>query len=385
MTATPAARCWWPRASPRTRAWAGRMRRTVRSARTGASRPAWSSPSRRRFRFPAAPRCRCSIRSMPAASAARAFPPRRPARALPSSRSARRTRRSGTRSTTRAGSKLHQVFSRMRFAEILVKNLLRRKARSLLTMAGVSLAVAATVVLADHCLGLFRFGRQPLCGQPGRRSGRAGGRCRTDHQQPQRDVWPIDCASCPAWPRSMAASPRWFRSATVRSWAFPCMDSIRRALRWRITLSREVGPSLPATATPSSSARAWRRRCGKSPGDSVDLEGIVFSIAGVFQTGDALESNTAVATLGDLQELMDRPGQVSEFQIQVSPAGRRSRRPCGNFAGSSKAWRMRPATPWDSRPCRCAISWPRIPKRACSWEWPRGPPRSPFFSPRWAC
>src|SRR5271165_4940427 len=35
----------------------------------------------------------------------------------------------------------------MRFAELLVKNLLRRPARSLLTMAGVSLAVAATVVL----------------------------------------------------------------------------------------------------------------------------------------------------------------------------------------------------------------------------------------------
>ncbi len=75
---------------------------------------------------------------------------------------------------------------------------------------------------------------------------------------------------------------------------------------------------------------------GKSPGENVDLEGIVFSIAGVFQTGDALESNTAVATLGDLQELMDRPGQVSEFQIQVAPAAAGAaagRRLCAGMEG----------------------------------------------------
>ena len=41
----------------------------------------------------------------------------------------------------------------MRFAEILVKNLLRRKARSLLTLAGVSIAVAATVVLLTVAWG----------------------------------------------------------------------------------------------------------------------------------------------------------------------------------------------------------------------------------------
>jgi putative ABC transport system permease protein len=78
------------------------------------------------------------------------------------------------------------------------------------------------------------------------------------------------------------------------------------------------------------------RALGKSPGESVDLEGIVFSIAGVFQTGDALEANTAVATLGDLQELMDRPGQVSEFQVQVAPSAAAAgsvRQLCGVMEG----------------------------------------------------
>ena len=61
------------------------------------------------------------------------------------------------------------------------------------------------------------------------------------------------------------------------------------------------------------------RSLGKQPGQTVEIERTPFEIAGVFQTDNALESNTAAAPLADVQELMGRPGQVSEFQLRVVP------------------------------------------------------------------
>ncbi len=66
----------------------------------------------------------------------------------------------------------------------------------------------------------------------------------------------------------------------------------------------------------SGLARALKKKAG----ESVEIEKMPFHIAGVFQTDNVLESNTAAAPLADVQELMDRPGQVSEFQLRVSSA-----------------------------------------------------------------
>jgi len=53
------------------------------------------------------------------------------------------------------------------------------------------------------------------------------------------------------------------------------------------------------------------------PGQTVTIEGTVFEVVGVFESNAVLETATAVASLREVQELMDRPGRVSEFQIRV--------------------------------------------------------------------
>ncbi len=56
----------------------------------------------------------------------------------------------------------------------------------------------------------------------------------------------------------------------------------------------------------------------KRPGDDVAIESYGrFHVAGVFHGVNVLEDASAVALLGDLQQLMDRPGQVTEFQIKL--------------------------------------------------------------------
>jgi putative ABC transport system permease protein len=55
----------------------------------------------------------------------------------------------------------------------------------------------------------------------------------------------------------------------------------------------------------------------KSVGASVEIEGTPFDIVGIFAAPNALEANSAITLLDDLQQVMDRRGQVSEFQVRV--------------------------------------------------------------------
>jgi putative ABC transport system permease protein len=207
----------------------------------------------------------------------------------------------------------------MRFPEIVVNNLFRRKARSLLTTAGVSLAVAATVVLLSVAWG---------------NSSSAVNHFASSHV----DVLVVRAGVAERITSSLSAR----LADQLRQ--LPGVARVDGSLTEMVSLGDGSLLGVPLHGLdPSGFVMAHyvvvkgrplavgdrhavilgaglAAALGKSPGDKVDLEGIAYSIAGLFQTGDALESNTAVATLGDLQELMDRPGQVSEFQIQVAPA-----------------------------------------------------------------
>jgi putative ABC transport system permease protein len=207
----------------------------------------------------------------------------------------------------------------MNFVEIIVNNLLRRRARSLLTIAGVALAVAATVVLLTVAWGY---------------SDSAVSHYAASHV----DVLVVRAGVAERITSSLSAR------LAERLRELPGVAKVDGSLTEMVSLGDGSLLGVPLHGLdPSGFAVAhyvaMRGRAlhsgdrhtvilgaglatalGKSPGDKVDIEGVTFSVAGVFQTGDALESNTALATLGDLQELMDRPGQVSEFQIQVSPA-----------------------------------------------------------------
>ena len=56
----------------------------------------------------------------------------------------------------------------------------------------------------------------------------------------------------------------------------------------------------------------------KRIGESVEIEGAPFEVVGIFQASNAPEANSAITLLQDLQQLMDRDGQVSEFQVRVA-------------------------------------------------------------------
>jgi putative ABC transport system permease protein len=52
-------------------------------------------------------------------------------------------------------------------------------------------------------------------------------------------------------------------------------------------------------------------------GDSLEIEGQSFSVGGIFRSSNRYDDNSAVVLLADLQRMMDRPGQVTEFQLSL--------------------------------------------------------------------
>lgn len=59
---------------------------------------------------------------------------------------------------------------------------------------------------------------------------------------------------------------------------------------------------------------------GKKAGDTIHIEDQDFHIKGIIEPTNPFDSNSVVATLADVQQLMGRQGVVSEVQVQVEPS-----------------------------------------------------------------
>jgi putative ABC transport system permease protein len=68
----------------------------------------------------------------------------------------------------------------------------------------------------------------------------------------------------------------------------------------------------------SGIAEALQKRVGQQ----VEIEGTDFRVVGIFQATNPFDSNSIVAPLGAVQQLMDRPQVISEIQVRVEDSMR---------------------------------------------------------------
>ncbi len=61
---------------------------------------------------------------------------------------------------------------------------------------------------------------------------------------------------------------------------------------------------------------------GKRAGQQLEIEDTTFRVAGIFQPANPFDSNSIVAPLADVQQLMGRPGIVSELQVRAAESVR---------------------------------------------------------------
>ena len=117
----------------------------------------------------------------------------------------------------------------------------------------------------------------------------------------------------------------------------------------------------------------------KQVGEELEIESQRFTVIGIFAGLNVYESMSAVARLADVQQLLDRPGQVTELQIALDPATARDAaavadvrraiealtddagRPAGlvGRAASGNSWKAAPKSGWPA-------PWPGGSRR---WRW----------------
>ncbi len=258
----------------------------------------------------------------------------------------------------------------MVFLEVVVKNLTRRKTRTVLTAAGLAAAVAATTTLLNIAWAF-------------------AGSAADAYKSCNVDIVVVRAGVAERITSSLGA-PLAGRLAALSEIA-----GVDASLTEMVSFGEKTLVGIPLHGLDPEGFAVGRltiasgrglkkqdrhtvllgsgltRALGKRAGESVEIEGTPYRIAGIFQTDNALESNTAVAPLADVQELMGRPGQVSEFQLRVVPSAASDagiRRLCRQIEGL----RGEKGAPSASRRCPRGNLWTPIPKRAWRPRWPGG-------------
>jgi len=203
----------------------------------------------------------------------------------------------------------------VRFIDVIVKNVVRRKTRSALTASGLAAAVAASTALLSLTWGyagsaarsytsrgvdivVVRAGvtdRSTSNLEAGivRRVSTLPGVAAAEGTLTERVAFGGGVVGVPL----QGLDPGGF---AIKAFSISSGRALQAGDRHQILLGTALAKSLE-----------------KHTGDSVQIEGTKFQVAGLYRTEDLLLSATAVAVLADVQELSERPRAVSEIQIRT--------------------------------------------------------------------
>ncbi|MHB1422614.1 MAG: ABC transporter permease [Gemmataceae bacterium] len=232
----------------------------------------------------------------------------------------------------------------MRFYQLILKNIMQRKARSALTMIGVAIAVTAVVALvgiADGCERSFRElydsrGVDLLVM-------RAGASERLSSSIPQRvgeqlRQLPGVRTVMPGLMDVVSFEEADLTRVLVHGWALDSslFDELRVIGGRKLRTSDDKGVLLGIVLA---------KNLGKNTGDSLEIAGREFTIVGIYESFNVYLNGSAVMLLPALQTLMNRPNDVTGFEVVLedSPDKKelieRIRREIGALRSSSgKLW-----------------------------------------------
>ena len=195
---------------------------------------------------------------------------------------------------------------------MILKNLLRRKTRTLLTLLGIAIGVAAVVALGGFAEGFINAYSTILTS-----SG-------ADVIVTQSDAADILFSAVDD-------------SVGSQVGAMPAVKAISGVLMGMVTTPdvpyfivfgldpREFGMAhyKVVEGKPIVGARQMimgrvaQRNFNKKVGDYYKVQDVSFKIVGIYETGQNIEENGAVISLKDAQEVFKKPNQVAYYQIQV--------------------------------------------------------------------
>ncbi len=257
----------------------------------------------------------------------------------------------------------------MRFFQVILKNVLNRKSRSLLTTVGVAIAVTAVVALVGIADGFQRSFRE-LYEKRGVdlmvvRAGSSERLASSIPQQVGKQIrqLPGVRAVSPGLMDMVSFEQANLTSVALQGWepgSF-LFDDLKMIAGRRLEADDEHGVML---------GMVLAKNLGKKTGEQLDIAGQSFEIVGVFESFNVFENGSAVMLIRSLQTLMDRPNQVTGFQVVLdsvphkkellervrgeinalrSPEGRLwgvEAMPTGDYVNSTTQIRMAQAMAW---------------------------------------
>jgi putative ABC transport system permease protein len=207
----------------------------------------------------------------------------------------------------------------MRFYQFILKNVLQRKARSALTMIGVAIAVTAVVALVGIADGFQRSFRELY-----EKRGvdllvvRAGSSERLSSSIPQRvgtqirDISGVRAVS-PGLMDVVSFEEANLPSVPLQGWASDSFlfDGLKLLSGRRLEAGDDKRVML---------GMVLAKNLGKKTGDTLEIANREFEIIGIFESFNVFENGSVVMLIHSLQTLMDRPDQVTGFQVVLDNA-----------------------------------------------------------------
>jgi putative ABC transport system permease protein len=205
----------------------------------------------------------------------------------------------------------------MLFSEVIVKNLRRRWARTLLTVLGLAVAVTATTTLWNIAWGYADSANE-------------------FYSDRGVDIVVVRAGVANRLTSSLRSD------LAPRLKAVPGVDDVDGSLTEMVSVGKAILIGIPLRGlnpdgfaiaklpvgegralTPQDKGvviigNAIAAALGKKPGDSLDVEGKLFQVVGVIQASNPFDANCIIAPVGDVQALMGRPGTISEFQVRAA-------------------------------------------------------------------
>jgi putative ABC transport system permease protein len=202
----------------------------------------------------------------------------------------------------------------MRFISLVLKNVCRRPVRSVLTALGVALAVGTFVALVGLCNDFVDSISQRYAAQGidlvVLKSGRAEQVYATLPEKlgAQIEELPNIEAACPMLFDVVTFEDSNLVGVFIEAWYAdsPLFDRVK------VLAGRKLSAN---TRHEAMLGKLLAQNLGKGVGDEIVIDGQPFKVVGTYEVENAFENGGALVLISDLQEIMDRQGNVTGFEL----------------------------------------------------------------------
>lgn len=196
---------------------------------------------------------------------------------------------------------------------MIVKNLLRRSTRTLLTVLGIAVGVAAVVALGAMAQGMIQnYGS--VLGTSNDLLVTQANALDVAYSSLDEEIG-LRLQAVPGVERVEPGVFTWIVADDLPFFLIFGYDPGTTAMaHYRIVEGKPVtGPKQIAIG------RRGADSLKKGVGDTLRIYGIPYQIVGIYETGQGLEESGGVVTLADAQEIAQKPRKVSLFQLGLRP------------------------------------------------------------------